>query len=298
MDEILRISDYITVFRDGKWVATNKASDMTMEKIISLMVGRELDNVYPPKTNKPGEVLLEVKNLTGKYERAVHDASFKLRKGEILGISGLVGAGRSELIETIFGVRTVESGEIYLHGKKIKNPNSEKAIKNGFALVTEDRRGTGIFPVSDILLNSTISNLGAYKGKGGLLSDKKMKADTQKVIDSLRVKTPSMKTHIASLSGGNQQKVIFGRWLLTAPEVLLLDEPTRGIDVGAKYEIYQLIINLANEGKAVIFVSSEMAELFGVCDRIMVMSNGRIAGVDDVKNLDQEKVMTLATKYL
>ncbi len=298
MDEILRISDYITILRDGQYVTTARSEEMTNDKIIALMVGRSLEHVYPEKTNTPGETLLEVKNLTGKYMPTVKDASFTLRKGEILGVAGLVGARRTELIESIFGIRTLESGDIYVNGKKIENQNSHDGIKNGFALVTEERRATGIFPVSNITFNSTIANMKKYKGPAGLLKDGLMKEDSQQVVKSLRVKTPNLKTHISSLSGGNQQKVIFGRWLLTKPEILLLDEPTRGIDVGAKYEIYQLIINLANEGKGVIVVSSEMPELFGICDRIMVMSNGRIAGIDDVENLDQEKVMTLATQYL
>ena len=298
MDEILRISDYITILRDGQYVTKARSEEMTNDKIIALMVGRSLEHVYPEKTNTPGETLLEVKNLTGKYMPTVKDASFTLRKGEILGVAGLVGARRTELIESIFGIRTLESGDIYVNGKKIENQNSHDGIKNGFALVTEERRATGIFPVSNITFNSTIANMKKYKGPAGLLKDGLMKEDSQQVVKSLRVKTPNLKTHISSLSGGNQQKVIFGRWLLTKPEILLLDEPTRGIDVGAKYEIYQLIINLANEGKGVIVVSSEMPELFGICDRIMVMSNGRIAGIDDVENLDQEKVMTLATLYL
>ena len=249
MDEILRISDYITIFRDGKWVATRPSKELTNEKIIALMVGRELDNVYPPKTNVPGETLLEVKNLTGKYMPTVKDASFKLRKGEILGVAGLVGARRTELIETIFGIRTIESGQILVNGKEVVNKNSKDAIKNGFALVTEERRATGIFPMGDIAFNTTIANIKEYKNNMGLLKDDAIKADSEKVVDSLKVKTPNLKTKINSLSGGNQQKVIFGRWLLTTPDILLLDEPTRGIDVGAKYEIYQLIIDLANEGK-------------------------------------------------
>lgn len=240
---------------------------------------------------------MEVKNLTAKYMPGVKDASFTLRRGEILGVAGLVGAGRSEMVETLFGIRTVESGEIYLHGEKITNKHSKDGIRNGFALVTEERRATGIFPYADITFNTTIASLEKYK-KSLLLSDNMMKEVTDKQVIGLSVKTPNNQTLIRTLSGGNQQKVIFGRWLLTDPEILLLDEPTRGIDVGAKFEIYQLIINLANEGKGVIVVSSEMPELFGICDRIMVMSDGRVAGIEDVKDLDQNKVMALATKYL
>lgn len=297
MSEILEISDEVTIMRDGQYISTDKSSDLQINDIIAKMVGRKVENVYPPKDNVPGETLLEVKGLTGKYGDTVEDVSFSVRKGEIFGISGLVGSRRTELVELIFGYRTVESGEIYLNGKKIDNSNPKKAIENGFALVTEERRKTGIFPIESILFNSVISNLKAYK-KGPFLSSKLMKNDTEESIKWMRTKTPSIKTQIRSLSGGNQQKVIMGRWLLTNPEVLLLDEPTRGIDVGAKYEIYQLIINLALEGKSVIVISSEMPELFGICDRIMVMSNGKVAGIEDVGALDQEKVMTLATKYL
>lgn len=297
MDEILAISDEVTIMRDGQWIATEPANELDTDKIISLMVGRTLENVYPDKTNKPGDTLMEVKNLTAKYMPGVKYASFTLRKGEILGVAGLVGAGRSEMVETLFGIRTVESGEIYLHGEKITNKHSKDGIRNGFALVTEERRATGIFPYADITFNTTIASLEKYK-KSLLLSDNMMKEVTDKQVMGLSVKTPNNQTLIRTLSGGNQQKVIFGRWLLTDPEILLLDEPTRGIDVGAKFEIYQLIINLANEGKGVIVVSSEMPELFGICDRIMVMSDGRVAGIEDVKDLDQNKVMALATKYL
>ncbi|MDO5026516.1 MAG: sugar ABC transporter ATP-binding protein [Tissierellia bacterium] len=297
MDEILRISDEVTIMRDGKYISTDLAKDLTIDKIIAKMVGRKVENIYPPKDNQPGEVLLEVKNLKGKYGDTVKEASFQVRRGEIFGIAGLVGARRTELVETIFGYRTLESGEIYLDGKKLDNSSPEKAIRNGFALVTEERRKTGIFPMESITFNSVIANLKNYK-KYLFLNDKKMKLDTLEAINWMKTKTPSEKTQIRSLSGGNQQKVIMGRWLLTQPDVLLLDEPTRGIDVGAKYEIYQLIINLAKQGKSIIVISSEMPELFGICDRIMVMSNGRVAGVEDVADLDQEKVMSLATKYL
>lgn len=297
MDEILRISDEVTIMRDGKYVATEPSYGLSIDRIISLMVGRDIENVYPPKINVPGEVVLEVENLTGKYMPTVKNASFTLRKGEILGIAGLVGARRTELVETLFGVRTLESGTIKLNGKEIKNRNAKEAIKNGFALVTEERRATGIFPMASITFNTVISSLKNYK-KGVMLNDKIMRGDTLQSIEALKTKTPSEKELIRNLSGGNQQKVILGRWLLTSPEILLLDEPTRGIDVGAKYEIYQLIINLANKGKSIIVVSSEMAELFGICDRIMVMSNGNVSGIEDVQNLNQEKVMQLATKYL
>lgn len=297
MEEILRISDDITVFRDGQWVTTERAENLDNNKIIALMVGRELTDRFPEKTNTPSETILEVKNLTAKYQPSIQDVSFSLRKGEILGVAGLVGSRRTELLETIFGVNKSESGEILLHGKKLTNKNPRESINNGFALLTEERRATGIFPMLNIAANSTVSSLKNHK-VSGFISDSKVKKSTDWVIQSMNVRTPSQKTHIKSLSGGNQQKVIIGRWLLTDPEILLLDEPTRGIDVGAKYEIYKLILDLVNNGKGVIMVSSELPELLGICDRIMVMSDGKVAGIEDVANLDQEKIMHLASKYL
>ena len=297
MEEILRISDEVTIMRDGQYVATRSASELTMEEIIRLMVGRELTNRFPPKENVPGEVILDVEHLSGKYTR-LKDASFQLRAGEILGIAGLDGSGRTEVLENLFGSMTKGGGTIRLHGKEIKNRNPRESIKNGFALLTEERRATGIFGIRSILDNTVISNLKNYLIGGICLSDKKMREDTEWSIQAMRIKTPSQETQIRSLSGGNQQKVIIGRWLLTKPEVLLLDEPTRGIDVGAKYEIYELIINLAKEGKGVVMVSSEMPELLGVCDRILVMSGGLLAGEVDAKNTSQEEILTLAAKYV
>lgn len=296
MEEILRISDDVTVMRDGKWIATKPAKELTMNEIIKLMVGRELTNRYPPKTNKIGDVLLKVDNLSGEYS-ALRDVSFEARRGEVLGIAGLDGSGRTEVLETLFGVATRRSGEIWLNGKKIKNSNPGDSIKNGFALLTEERRATGIFGILNIRENTVISSLKKDK-IGPFLSQKKMVDATKWCIESMHVKTPTQETKIRSLSGGNQQKVILGRWLLTDPTVLLLDEPTRGIDVGAKYEIYQLILNLANEGRTVIMVSSEMPELLGVCDRILVMSGGRLAGQVDAKTTNQEEIMALAAKYV
>jgi len=297
MEEILRISDDVTIMRDGQWVATRPAKELTMEEIIRLMVGRELTNRFPPKNNKPSEVILEVEHLAGKYTR-LKDASFQLRKGEVLGIAGLDGSGRTEVLENLFGAMTKASGTIKLHGSVIQNRNPKDSIKNGFALLTEERRATGIFGIRNIRENTVISNLNSYLIGGICLSDKKMKQDTDWAIQAMRIKTPSQATQIRSLSGGNQQKVIIERWLLTKPEVLLLDEPTRGIDVGAKYEIYQLILDLANEGKGVIMVSSEMPELLGVCDRILVMSGGRLAGEVEAATTSQEEILTLAAKYV
>lgn len=297
MEEILKISDEVTIMRDGQWVATKPANELTTDLIIKYMVGRDLSNRFPDKINKPGEVILEVKNLNANCQPSLKDVSFELRKGEILGVAGLVGAKRTELLETLFGIRRMQLGELVLHGKKINNTSPQKAMKNGFAMVTEERRVTGIFDKLPIDFNSIIANITNYI-KMGLLSNKNIKRDTQWVIDSMSVKTPSQKTLIGSLSGGNQQKVIIGRWLLIKPEILLMDEPTRGIDVGAKYEIYQLMNNLAAEGKGIIMVSSEMPELLGVTDRIAVMSNGKLAGIVDTKKTSQEEIMSLSAKYL
>ena len=297
MAEIKRISDYITVMRDGQWVATERAEDLEMADIIRLMVGRELTNQFPPKINVPGDVYLKVDGITGMFNQ-LKNVSFEARRGEILGLAGLDSSGRTETLESIFGVRTRKEGKVYLDGKYCKNRNAKESIKNGFALLTEERRATGIFGVLSIKDNTVISSLKRHKRLGFYLSEKSQRKDTQFYIDAMRTKTPSQDTKIRSLSGGNQQKVIIGRWLLTDPEVLLLDEPTRGIDVGAKYEIYQLIIDLANKGKTVIMVSSEMPELLGVCDRIVVMSGGRVAGEVDAANTTQEEIMTLAAKYV
>ena len=297
MAEIKRISDYITIMRDGQWVATERADDLEMNDIIRLMVGRELTNQFPPKTNTPGEVYLKVEGITGMYNQ-LRDVSFEARRGEILGLAGLDSSGRTETLESIFGIRTRKEGKIFLDGKPCQNRSAQESIKNGFALLTEERRATGIFGVLDIKANTVISSLKRHKRFGIYLSEKSQREDTQYYIDAMRTKTPSQETKIRSLSGGNQQKVIIGRWLLTEPEVLLLDEPTRGIDVGAKYEIYQLILDLANKGKTVLMVSSEMPELLGVCDRIVVMSGGRVAGEVDARNTSQEEIMTLAAKYV
>ena len=290
------ISDEITIMRDGQWIATRPAAELEVNDIIRLMVGRELNNQFPPKTNKPGEPFLKVEHLTGQYN-GLRDVNFTARRGEILGLAGLDGSGRTETLECIFGVMTRKDGVITLDGKPCRNRNARESIKNGFALLTEERRSTGIFSILNIRENTVISSLKKHR-RGIWLSNRSMKKDTQWSIDAMHTKTPSQETKIRSLSGGNQQKVILGRWLLTDPDVLLLDEPTRGIDVGAKYEIYQLIIDLANRGKTVLMVSSEMPELLGVCDRILVMSGGRLAGEVDAKTTSQEEIMRLAAKYV
>ena len=296
MEEILRISDEVTIMRDGARITTRNASDLTMNEIIRLMVGRELTNRYPPREHAVGGVLFEADGLTAEYSQ-LRDVSFQLHQGEVLGVAGLDGSGRTELLENIFGTASRRSGAMTLNGRPVKNHSARESIANGFSMLTEERRATGIFGILNIRENSTIASLRKYL-QGPFLSDKKMRDSTEQCIQQMRIKTPDQETKIRALSGGNQQKVIFGRWLLSEPTVLLLDEPTRGIDVGAKYEIYQLILNMAGEGKGVIMVSSEMPELLGICDRILVMSGGRLAGAVDARNTTQEEIMTLAAKYV
>ncbi|ARU94657.1 galactose/methyl galactoside ABC transporter ATP-binding protein MglA [Tatumella citrea] len=298
MEEIFQLCDDITVLRDGQWIATQPLSGMNMEQIIAMMVGRSLTQRFPDKQNQPGNVILEVRNLTSLRQPSIRDISFDLHEGEILGIAGLVGAKRTDIVETLFGLREKSGGTIRLHGRPIKNNSANEAINHGFALVTEERRTTGIYAYLDIGFNSLISNIKKYKNSFGFLDNSRMKSDTQWVIDAMRVKTPGQHTSIGSLSGGNQQKVIIGRWLLTQPEILMLDEPTRGIDVGAKFEIYQLISELAKKGKGIIIISSEMPELLGVTDRILVMSNGRVAGNVDTKTATQNEIIRLASLHL
>ena len=298
MEEIFEICDEITILRDGVWIETRPLAGLDMDQIINKMVGRDLTHRFPPKTNVVKEVILEVKHLTATNQPSINDINFDLHKGEILGIAGLVGAKRTDIVESLFGIRERSSGEILLHGKSVANKDAHAAINNGFALVTEERRATGIYSNLDITFNSLVANVEQYKTKSGLLSNKKMKSDTQWVIDSMSVKTPSHETSIGSLSGGNQQKVIIGRWLLTNPEILMLDEPTRGIDVGAKFEIYQLILSLANKDKGIMIISSEMPELLGITDRILVMSNGRVAGIVNTKETTQSEILALAALYL
>lgn len=296
MEEILQISDDVTIMRDGKHIATHLASELTKEKIINLMVGRELSSMFPPKDNVVQEPLLEVTNLCGdKFS----DVSFTLHKGEILGIAGLVGARRTEVVETIFGIRKKTGGSIKIHDTEQNITNPRRAIKAGIALVTEERRATGIFSDLSITFNTLIPNLKSYYNlKTPFGNNQKIKQDVKWAIDSMSIKTPSESTQIGSLSGGNQQKVILGKWLLTEPDVLLLDEPTRGIDVGAKYDIYQLIIDLAKKDRGCIVISSEMIELLGITDRIMVMSNGKLAGIVDTKTTSQEEILALAAMYV
>lgn len=298
MEEILRISDEVTIMRDGKYIGTWESKELTMDKIIKNMVGRELTNLYPPKTNTPGDVSLQVKDFTSTNHRSFRNVTFDVRKGEILGIGGLVGAQRTELVEGIFGLRGVEKGEISLHGRKLNIKSPRDAIAKGIALVTEDRRGNGIFGVLSVRDNVAVASLSDFVDFHFKLNNRKLNKLAEENIKKLRIKTPNTKTRISSLSGGNQQKVIISRWLAVEPDVFILDEPTRGIDVGAKYEIYSIMMDLARQGKTIIMISSEMPELLGVSDRIMVMCEGRLSGILDKEEANQEKIMELATKYM
>ncbi len=298
MDEIKRIADDITIMRDGTYVGTWLAEDMTTDDIIAKMVGRELTNVYPPRENEPGEVIMEVKDLCSIHEKSFQHINFTLRRGEILGFGGLVGAQRTELMEGIFGIRGVETGEIYINGKQVKIKHPKDAMKAGIGLITEDRRGNGIFGCLSIKDNVGVSIYNKYLKAGFVLDHKKIDSIVDENIQKLRIKTPSMKEHIANLSGGNQQKVIVSRWLANDPDVLIMDEPTRGIDVGAKHEIYEIMNDLAKQGKAIIMISSEMAELLGMSDRVYVMCNGKITGeITEEAEMNQESVMGYATQF-
>lgn len=293
MDEIFRISDDISVYRDGEYIATDKAENLNQEKIIKLMVGREITDMFPKVKCKIGSTVLKVEGLCSGRE--VKNVSFEVRKGEILGFAGLVGAGRTETMETIFGMRRKTAGKIYKDGIEINISSPEDAIGNKISLLTEDRRGNGIVGLLSIKENTVLANLKAY---GMPLNHKRIREDTQKYIDQIRVKTPSMETPIQNLSGGNQQKVLIGRWLLTDPDVLIVDEPTRGIDVGAKAEIHEQLSQLARQGKAIIVVSSEMPEVMGVADRIVVMHEGAVTGVVSRDEMTQELIMRYATKQV
>ncbi|WP_010256418.1 sugar ABC transporter ATP-binding protein [Treponema primitia] len=297
MEEIFQIADSVTVMRDGKVIGTYPISEIDNNKLITLMVGRDITHRFPPVESTIGEVCLEVRNLSAANPRSFKNISFELRKGEILGLGGLVGAQRTELVEAIFGVRSVAEGEILVNGKPLKKISPQASIQAGIGMITEDRRSSGIFPLLDVTVNTTVASLGNYKTKIGLLNHKKLSALASTQNSQLRTKTPTMGTLIQNLSGGNQQKVILSRWLMTLPEILIMDEPTRGIDVGAKYEIYTIMAELVKQGKAIIMVSSEMPELIGMSHRVMVLCAGRHTGTLDKQDATQEAIMRYATQF-
>ena len=297
MDEILRISDEVTILRDGQYIGTWPAAELTTDLIITRMVGRQMTNLFPKRDNTPGEVVLEVEDYTSIHARSFRNISFNLKKGEILGVAGLVGAQRTELMEGLFGLRATVSGTVKYKGKRFKISRPKDAIESKVALLTEDRRGSGIFGVLSVADNVAVASLRQYKRLGFVLDKKKIDALVADNIQKLSIKTPSARTLVQSLSGGNQQKVIVSRWLANAPDVFIMDEPTRGIDVGAKYEIYCIIADLAKEGKSIIMISSEMQELIGMADRIMVMCDGRVTGFVDGSEMNEEKIMEYATRF-
>ena len=297
MDEIFEICDQVSVLRDGSLVMTKDTKDTDLNELIAAMVGRSLDNRFPPVDNTPGKTIFSVKNLSTKYAPHLQDISFDVREGEIFGLYGLVGAGRTELLETIFGTRTRAAGRIYYNGRLMNFENPKQAMEHGFAMITEERKANGLFLKGDLTFNTTISNLNHYKN-GNVLSDTKMVKATSREIRVMHTKCMGPEDSISSLSGGNQQKVIFGKWLERDPKVFLMDDPTRGIDVGAKYEIYELIIQMAKQGKTIIVVSSEMPEILGITNRIGVMSNGHLAGIVNTKETNQEELLRLSAKYL
>ncbi len=292
MDEVFKIADKVTVFRDGKHVATLPAAELDRQKLITLMVGRELTHLFPKEDVAIGEVVMTVRGLT--RHGVIDDISFDLRRGEILGLAGLMGAGRTEVLEAIFGVTKVDAGEITINGKPVSIKSPADAIEAGMGLLTEDRKLTGIMGALSVRDNMTIANLNRFS-PGWILRKRRMEAACVAQRDALAIKTPSLSQLIKNLSGGNQQKVLVSRWLLTLPDILMIDEPTRGIDVGAKSEIHRLMSGLAKEGKAILMVSSEMPEILGMSDRVLVMAGGRITAEFSRAEVTQEKVLEAAT---
>ena len=292
MNELFTVADEVSIFRDGRYIATHSAKDITRDQVISAMVGREITQMFPKQEVPIGEVVLSVKNLT--LEGVFRDVSFDLHKGEILGLAGLVGSGRTNVAETIFGVTPATGGEIRLNGTPIRIGSPRDGMKAGMALLTEDRKETGCFLMLSVLENMQMAVLTDRYVAAGFVQQSKVAVECDKMKESMRVKTPDLHERIENLSGGNQQKVLIGRWLMMNPKILILDEPTRGIDVGAKAEIHRLISRLAGQGVAVIMISSEMPEVLGMSDRIMVMHEGRVTGILDRDKADQVSIMQLA----
>jgi inositol transport system ATP-binding protein len=292
MDEVFQIADDITVFRDGRHIATVAATETDRNSLISMMVGRELTNLFPKEFAPIGDIILSVRNLTRRG--IVEDIGFDLRRGEILGLAGLMGAGRTEVIEGIFGIKPIDSGQITVKGQPVTIKSPRDAIRSGMALLTEDRKLTGIMGVLPVRDNMMVASLGSYT-TGSFLNKKVIEETCAREKTRLELKTPNMDQLIKLLSGGNQQKVLVSRWLLTVPDILILDEPTRGIDVGAKSEIHRLMCKLAQEGKAIIMISSELPEILGMSDRVLVMHAGRIGGEFERKDATQENIMRAAT---
>ena len=294
MNELFEIADEVSVFRDGKYIGTELSTDVTRDDIIRMMVGREITQMFPKETVPIGETVLSVRDLSLKG--VFHNVSFDVRAGEILGVAGLVGSGRSNVAETIFGVTPATSGTISIKGKPVVIDSPKTAMAHGMAFLTEDRKDTGCFLVLNVLENMQMAVLSQQFVTGGFVAQNSASRACEDMCEALRVKTPDLYERIENLSGGNQQKVLIGRWLLTKPRILILDEPTRGIDVGAKAEIHRLISRLAGDGVAVIMISSEMPEVLGMSDRVMVMHEGRLTGIVDREDADQVTIMDLASR--
>lgn len=292
MNEVFAIADEVAVFRDGAYIGLQRADSLDGDSLISMMVGRELSQLFPQREKPVGELLLKVRDL--RLDGVFDGVSFDLHAGEILGIAGLMGSGRTNVAETLFGITPCDAGEIILDGQPLRIGDPHRAIEKGFALLTEDRKLSGLFPCLSVLENMEVAVLPHYAG-GGFVQQKALRALCEDMCKKLRVKTPSLEQCIDTLSGGNQQKALLARWLMTNPRILILDEPTRGIDVGAKAEIYRLIAFLAGEGMAVIMISSELPEVLGMSDRVMVMHEGELMGILDRSEATQERVMQLAS---
>ncbi len=303
LEEVLELSHHVTILRDGQLIGNFETKKIDSQFLVNKMVGRKIVDRFPKKDSKQklGDVRLKISDFSSLDNKSFKNISFEVKQGEILGIGGLVGAGRTELIESIFGLRAIKSGTIEIDGKELNIKSSRDAIRNGLTLLTEERAKTGIISKASILDNMMIVKqrykINEYQKLKVFLNDKKRREDTKAYVDSLSVKTPTIDTNISNLSGGNQQKVLLGRWLMVSPEILILDEPTRGIDVGAKFEIYSIMRELSAQGKTIIMISSEMPELMGMSDRIMVMCEGHLSGIIDGPSATEEKIMLLASRY-
>jgi ribose transport system ATP-binding protein len=295
LEELRQISDRVTVMRDGKYIDTVKTQDATIDQIISMMVGRTIFEATPEVPEKPSEeIVLEVKHLN--RGNVIKDVSFQLKKGEILGLSGLVGAGRTEVARAVFGADPIDSGEIYVHGSKVHIGSPSDAVQHGIGYLSEDRKRYGLALGLDVADNTVLASFRKFINKIGWVKFAQIQVRGQEMVTALAIKTPSLQQRVKNLSGGNQQKVIIGKWLTADTSILIFDEPTRGIDVGAKSEIYHLLNNLAQEGKSIIMISSELPEILRMSHRIVVMCEGRITGELDIAEATQEKIMQYATQ--
>lgn len=293
MDEVFKIADEITVFRDGEYIGTYDADEIDENQLVVKMVNRELTEIYPPKHNKATDEILRVENLCQKG--VFEDISFTLRKGEILGFSGLMGSGRTEVMNALFGITHPTSGNIYINGEKVDKPNPRKIISKGIGYVTEDRKGNGLVLEMSVYDNTILPSLSKLSNKLGVVNKRKALKVAEEYREKLKIKTPSLQQTVKQLSGGNQQKIVLAKWLLQNPDIIIFDEPTRGIDVGAKTEIYKLVAGLAKEGKAIIFISSEMPEILGMSDRVIVFYEGKKTGELSSEEATQEKIMMYAS---